>query len=130
MCDVAFVEAIARSLKSFVTAFGAIGFLRLDQLLQCTGKVGILQNVASFRRMAVGKIDLDGCWILQDFLRLGDVRGASLAQWKAVFGKIDRRLQHLLEVHRAPVVEEDVPGVDHTWDPSREKTVALGDLAS
>src|ERR1019366_1781736 len=64
--------------------------------------------------------------IFENFLRLGDVGGAVFAQREAVFGEVDRRLQNLRKTHRAPTIEQGVPGVHHAGEAAGEQAVALG----
>src|SRR5215831_2645201 len=111
-------------------AFRAIVFFGFDQLPQGLGEVRILENLARFWRVTVRKINLRGRGIFQDLLRFGDIRRAKLTEREAVLGEVDCRLQHLLERHRSPPVEEDVPGVNDSGQASGKKAVTLGNLAS
>ena len=84
MRDVSFVEAIARSLQRFMPAFRLACLLRFDQLPQCTGKVRVLENFTSLRRLAILKVDLDGGGIFEDFLGASDHARTTLTQGKSV----------------------------------------------
>ena len=128
--DVAFVEAVARGFQRFVPALGLIRFFGFDQLLQSAREIGILENLAGLRRVAVGQIDFDGRRILENFLRLGDVGRAVFAQRETVLGQVDGGLQHLLEAHRAPAIEQGVPGVHDAGQAAGEQAVALGNFAA
>src|SRR5579864_5122932 len=111
-------------------AFRATVFFGLDQLLECLGQVWILEYLARFWRVTVRKINLRGRGVFQNLLRFGYIRGTKFAEREAVLGEVDRRLQHLLERHRSPPVEEDVPGVNNAGQASGKKAVTLGDLGS
>ena len=65
-----------------------------------------------------------------DLAGAGDCARQPLAQRESLFGELDRRLQHLLERHRAPSIEQQIPGIDHTGNSAGEQTVAVRQLAA
>ena len=126
--DVAFVEAIARGLERLVPPFALRRLFRFDEFLQRSREIDVLEDGARLRRLAARHVDAHRRRILPNLLRAGQLARQPLAERKSLFRELDGGLQQLLERHRAPVVEQQIPRVDNAGNPAREEAVALRQL--
>ena len=88
---------------------------------------GFLKISPAFGGLAVGQIDFDGGRVFANLLGAGNDVGANLAEGISIFRQLNGRLEHLGEAHRAPAVQQDVPGVDDPGDAAGEQAVAVRD---
>src|SRR5215471_15876805 len=110
-------------------AAGALTF-GLDELFERTSEIGVAEYFARLGRTALGLIHLHCRWILPDLARSRDAASQAVADWKTILGHIDGLRQNLAKTHRTPAVQQDIPCVDNAGHGSRQKAVALRELAS
>src|SRR3989442_14813921 len=110
-----------------MTSFARILPFRFDQFAQRSSEIGILEEFAF--RVAFGLINLLAGRILREFAGREATREIGRKR-EPVLSDIDGLLEHLLKAHRAPAVEQNVPGVDGARDRSRKKTVVGGNFAA
>src|SRR6188768_4177555 len=94
---------------------------RFDQTLQSICEIGIAKDLAGFWCPAIRQIDFGAGWVFANLL--GGCGGSRerIAGGKSVPGQVDGFFQNFAETHRAPTIEEDVPGIDTTRHRSRQE---------
>jgi hypothetical protein len=127
---ISLIKAVARRLQPRVATVALRASFSVSELFEGVCEIGIPEDFTRPRYAAVRHVDSRGSGIFQDLLCSSDVMGHGFADRETLLGKFDGRLQDLFEAHRAPPVEQNVPGIDDAADSAREQAIAFRNFSA